>query len=230
MHSAGRAHYGNPDLQFEIEYLIYDAEDKSTRVRVTRKSEERRRPAVVIHKHVDDEWLSCDLQAQSTIALLPRKIVGYTSGDNETLSLPFLISRSGYADAVARKALTAPTDDTLVHDTRLMLIDYSTNLEVLIANLLLGSARQTAALLDDIRVRKLHSFRCVIQLAHPAAPKAPPRRSQARRKGIQLTPELEQYLDYMRRCATCYDYEDKTEKYTFDFWVNEETHKAFATF
>jgi hypothetical protein len=36
---------------------------------------------------------------------LPSLVVGYTSGDNETQSVPFFISRSGYARDVAAAAL-----------------------------------------------------------------------------------------------------------------------------
>ena len=62
-------------------------------------------------------------------------IIGYTSGENETLNIPFLVSRSGYADDVARAALNGGTEQA-IPDNRLMLIDYATNLEVLFANLM----------------------------------------------------------------------------------------------
>ena len=87
------------------------------------------------------------------------------------------------------------------------------------------------ALLQDARLRDVHSFRCIIQLAHSAAPKAPARRRPtSTRKGIQLTQELEDHLDRLRRCATCYAYEEKTETYIFDFLVDDQTRVAFGTF
>ena len=113
----------------------------------------------MIQRKTDDGWIACDLVSAATLALLPKKIVGYTSGDNETLSLPFLLSRSGYADEVGRQALTESIDEQMVPDTRLMLIDYGTHLEVLVANLILGSREQQSALLSDARLSHLHSFR-----------------------------------------------------------------------
>jgi restriction system-associated AAA family ATPase len=185
----------------------------------------------VIQTRVDGEWVSCDLTDRATLALLPPKVVGYTSGDNETLSLPFLLSRGGYADVVGRRALAEDGDEGGIPDTRLLWIDYGTHLEVLVANLLLGTDEQRTALLQDARLRAVHSFRCIIQLAHSAAPKAPARRrSASTRKGIQLTQELEHYLDCLRCCATCYAYEEKTETYTFDFLVDDQTRMAFSTF
>ena len=99
---------GNPSLQFEVEYLIRPrGTDSDVHVRIARLAEGRRRPAIVIQTKVDGEWVSCDLTDRATLALLPPKVVGYTSGDNETLSLPFLLSRGGYADVVGRRALAA---------------------------------------------------------------------------------------------------------------------------
>jgi restriction system-associated AAA family ATPase len=223
---------GNPELQFEVEYLIRPEEaDSNVHIRVARESVAKRKNMVVIQRKSDDGWIDCDLDSAATLALLPRKVVGYTSGDNETLSLPFLLSRSGYADEVGRQALTETIEEDRVPDTRLMLIDYGTHLEVLVANLILGSSEQRSALLDDARLSQLHSFRCIVQLAHSAVPKAPGRRAfSSTRKGIQLTQELERYLDQLRRCATCYDYDVNTETYTFDFLVDDQTRAAFGFF
>lgn len=223
---------GNPSLQFEVEYLIRPrGTDSGVHVRIARRAEGRRKPSVVIQIKMDGEWVGCDLSDGATLALLPPKVVGYTSGDNETLSLPFLLSRGGYADAVGRRALAEEVDQAGVPDTRLLWIDYGTHLEVLVANLLLGANEQRKALLQDARLRDVHSFRCIVQLAHSAAPKVPARRkSVSARKGIQLTQELEDHLDWLRRCATCYAYEEKTETYTFDFLVDDQTRVAFSAF
>lgn len=217
---------GNPDLQFEMEYLIYPEDNPlPVRVRISREAIDRKRPSLIIQRKEDYCWIDCDLNDSETHALLPQKIVGYTSGDNETLSLPFLVSRSGYADEVGRRALKVTTRSQPVPDTRLMLIDYATHLEVLVANLLLGEAPQREALLREADLQDLHSFRCIIQLAHQKKSK-----KRAERKGIQLTDELEAYIDQLKRCATCYTYDEESEIYTFDYWINEQTRNAFRRF
>jgi restriction system-associated AAA family ATPase len=112
-----------------------------------------------------------------------------------------------------------------------MLIDYGTHLEVLVANLLLGGAEMRRALLQDANVSDIHSCRCIIQLAHGAVPKAPgKRRPETGRKGVQLTDELEEYIDDLKKCSTCYDYDPEDEVYIFDYWVNDQTRTAFAHF
>ncbi len=223
---------GNPNLQFEIEYLIRPSVKKPfIQVQISRKSEGKRRGTIVIRRKDGDEWKNCELQLPSTRQLLPQKIVAYTSGNNETLSLPFLVSRSGYAKEVADLAWSEKQNKT-IPDTRLMLIDYETHLEVLVSNLLMGNKYQQTTLLQDALLKDLHSFRCIIQLAHSAAPKAPGKKrdSEKGRKKIQLTEELERYLDNLRRCATCSSYDEKSEKYIFDFWINDETRRAFKSF
>lgn len=222
---------GNADLQFELEYLVYAGKGKKPiQVRATRVAEKKGKTRVKIEQKVDGGWVESDTGSDETKLLLPTKIVGYTSGDNETLSLPFLVSRGGYADEVASVAL-GDNKNQSVSDTRLMLIDYGTHLEVLIANLLLGGTEKRQILLHEANLKELHSFRCVVQLAHSAVPKAPKKKGVVlSRKGVQLTDELETFLDNLQRCSTCYDYDEKSETYVFDYWINEDTRKAFNFF
>ncbi|NPC74036.1 restriction system-associated AAA family ATPase [Corallococcus exiguus] len=225
---------GNDDLQFEIEYFIRSGRARDpVLVRLTRRSEGKRRPALKIERKEGIKWVECPLEKPATRDLLPSRIVGYTSGDNETLSLPFLVSRSGYADAVGKQALDREPSAKAkaIPDTRLMLVDYGTHLEVLVANLILGSAEERVALLRDAKLKELHSFRCVIQLAHRAVPKLSARETASRkRKGVQLTNELETYIEQLERCSTCHSYDEKTETYVFDFLVTDETREAFRAF
>lgn len=222
---------GNKDLQFELEYLVYlETEKKTVHVRAIRVAEKSRKLRVKIEVKDNGSWVESDINAEATKILLPTKIVGYTSGGNETLSLPFLVSRSGYADEVATVALSEEKNRK-VPGTRLMLIDYGTHLEVLIANLLLGSPEKRQVLLEEANLKELHSFRCIVQLAHSAVPKAPKKKGVVlSRKGVQLTEELEALLDNLKRCSTCYDFDEKTETYVFDYWVNEGTREAFNFF
>ena len=224
----------NRDLLFEIEYLMFNSnQTEPVHLRASRTIPPGHRKSVIsLERKGEVDWVQCDLTDSATAELLPTKVVGYTSGANETLSLPFLVSRSGYADEVGRRALDDSTTSTTIPDTRLMLIDYGTHLEVLVANLLLGSEEQRAALLEDARVDDLNSFRCIVQLAHSAAPKAPSAKKaqHSNRKGIQLTDELERYLEHLRRCATSFHHEPSTDTYIFDFFVTNETRKAFSAF
>lgn len=225
---------GNDDLQFEIEYAIHRAPDhESVRVRLTRRSEGKRRATLKVERYNDLDWVECSLADPDTRSLLPARVIGYTSGDNETLSLPFLVSRSGYAEEVAESARSKDLAEKAkpIPDTRLMLIDYATHLEVLVANLVLGAEDERTALLGDAKLREIHSFRCIIQLAHRAVSRLSAReRVGNKRKGVQLTAELERYIDQLKRCSTCYSEDEESETYVFDFLVNDQTREAFRCF
>lgn len=230
---------GNDSLLFEVEYLIKPSwAENPLRIKALRsiptsesETKRRRKSVVTISQRVDGEWEEIALDAKSSRELLPTKVVGYTSGANETLSLPFLLSRSAYAEDVGRRALVEVSRDDKICDTALMLIDYGTHLEVLVSNLLLGKPEVCESLLEEARLNALHSFRCVIQLAHSAAPKVPSSKKQLfSRPGIQLTQELEVYIDQLRRCSTCHWHDEKTDSYTFDFFVNQASTTAFAAF
>ena len=130
-----------------------------------------------------------------------------------------------------REAALRDGVDNFLPDNRLMLIDYGTNLEVLFANLMLGQTEARKEILHHARLSDLASCRCTVRLAHPAVNRAPAKRvALTGRKGIQLTDELEQIIDRLKRIATCWHEEEKTETYTFDFFITEATREAFAHF
>ena len=222
---------GNPDLQFELEYTIRpNPGDQPAHIRISRVTDGRRKPEPVVEIKENGVWRALANRAATTRNYLPVRVVGYTSGENETLSLPFLVSRSGYAEEVGRAAFETAAPPGDISDTCLMLVDYGTHLEVLVANLLLGTTAQRQTLLASVALKDLQAFRCVLQLAHGAAPKVQRVKTATGRKGIQLTDELEKYIANLRRCSTCHVYDEKKETYTFDFWVDHQCRQGFAAF
>lgn len=220
----------NSDALFELEYSIRPTRDGDpVAVKLSRTARGKGVGAIELHVWQDEAWRSISPGTEEFGRHLPPVVVGYTSGDNETMSLPFLVSRSGYASNVATSALSSDPSITPA-DNRLLLIDYGTNLEVLFANLLLGGQGTRKAILEHARVRDIASCRCVIRLAHSAAPNAPARGKKGGRKGIQLTDELERILDRLKRSATCWSEDPKTETYIFDYFVDPAARAAFSHF
>ena len=218
----------NEEVLFDLEYMIAAAgKGKNETVRLVRtKKGNKIGPVELI---LEDDKI---VKAGSTDfgSYLPAMIIGYTSGDNETLSVPFLASRSGYAGDVTTAALRDDPNRT-IPDNRLMLVDYATNLEVVFSNLILGSQHVREELLRHANLGDLASCRCVVRLAHSAVPKAPKKQAtKSKRKGIQLTAELEELIDRLKRTSTCWSVDEKTETYVFDFFVTEATREAFAHF
>lgn len=218
----------NSTSLFELDYLITIAENRVEQVKLARVRKGR---VISLEMHVKSptgtKWRDIPLGTSEFSSRLPSIVVGYTSGDNETLSLPFFVSRAGYATAV-REAAFQPNEASEVPDNRLLLIDYSTHLEVLVANLLLGPVNVRKTILEHARLGALASFRCVIQLNHLQRLKSVARKN-SKRKGVQLTGELEGYIEAFKSAATCWTYDEKREIYTLDFLVTEATREAFRT-
>ena len=176
----------------------------------------------------DDEFFKIsDLHSNEYRMHLPPIVVAYTSGDNETLSLPFFVSRSEYADAVGRAALRSNTSSSRVPENRLQLIDYATHLEVLIANLMVGTEELQEALMRHANLTALSSWRCIIQLNHPSGPKARTARKGERDTAYVRTRGVHNWL---QSCATSWDFQQRTETYTFDFLVDDAARSAFRHF
>ena len=219
----------NDDVIFELTYLIRP-DINSEPVEVTLFRTKKGRGVGPVELLYSDKKISIKAGTKQFGKFLPSLIIGYTSGDNETLSLPFLVSRSGYAEDVARAALGDSTK-ARVADNRLVLIDYSTNLEVLFSNLMLGEEKSRKEILAHARISDLASCRCVVRLAHPVINKVSKSQSLiSGRKGIQLTPELENIIQSLKNTATCWSEDAKTETYTFDFFITQATRDAFSHF
>lgn len=219
----------NPDLLFEIIYEVAvegDAGVERVRLGRARNPSGRIGKMQMEIKGKDGYEPLADNGDPEFGRHLPPLVVAYTSGDNETLSLPFYVSRSSYADAVTGAAIKNP--DEVVPDNRLVLLDYSTHLEVLIANLMVAPIAVQTELVRHANLSALHSFRLVIQLNHPDGPKI--RGKNPDRKGVQLTDELERYIHQLCSAATCWDFEQKQEIYILDYLVEDESSKAFRAF
>ena len=221
---------------FELEYSISPSpKAPPERVKLRREQKGRRTQQIEMLRFTEDDWEWIPPNAPEFGARLPALIVGYTSGDNETLSLPFFVSRSGYSADVREAALPQvkrgrkSSAGEKVADNRLLLIDYSTHLEVLVANLLLGDDQVRKAIIDHARLDRLASFRCVVQLNHLTRLRTRGAIG-AKRKGIQLTTELEEYIEALKRTATCWNYDRAKEVYTFDMFVDEEMQHAISQF
>jgi len=237
----------DPSSSFGLTYLLNREGDAPLEVDLAGTPE----AMLIRSRREGDDWSEWEPVTAAKETLLPARVVAYTSGENETLSLPFLASRASYADEITTMALPKRTPNRKrggsrvgrpsFYDTnpaalrgetpRLMLIDYSTHLEVLVANLMLGDSDQRAFLLKNVHLRDLRSMRCVVSLNHRAVRNSVKKRPDSRRKGVQLTDELEGYIDALTACATTSHYDSELERYIFDFWVDDEARKAFcATF
>lgn len=206
-------------ILFEIDYLIF----KSRRyfsVSIKKTSKKDKEPQIEIK---DDKDNAVDITTVDFNEYLPSKIIGYTSGANETLSLPFTDYYDEYAKYTAKRARQETQEKLKDYDPRFYLMDYNTNIGVLVSNLILGKSTTIKRIANYVGIDSLKSFQIVIQTKHVAA-------RQGKKKEVQLTKELESWIEELKKSSTCYQYFPEEKKYVLDFYMHGATKDALSHF
>ena len=215
----------NAPCLFEIDYYVVRNETKYF-VQVIQTVKKGKAPELSFH---DEDFEEVDVLLDGIEAFLPNRIIAYTSGENETLSIPFLDYYDEYAAHTANRANSSNTARSLNsknfknedYEPRFYFMDYNTNRGVVIANLTLGDRGLIDPLLSLVSIESLISFQVIFQTKHSAA---------KGKDGIKLTEEHQDCVDFLKRSCTSYDYSSQINRYVFDFYVNEATIRAFTHF
>ena len=169
--------------------------------------------------------------------ILPRKIIGYTSGQNELLSNAFLRMRYHYFNEYDEIQKQREDEDTLVSDSlsnsRLMLLDYRNNSAMLISSLLFEDSKPSEILKSTykelIDIEEIYSFRISINFKALSDAEFP--------ESIRLSPRLNEFIEKIKRCTPFYFDNDEQlspdEKHKrqilLDFRVTKATKEAFSS-
>ena len=205
-----------PPLYFEIDYSIQDSlanPPEYTFVRV-RQEEKSKTPKIYllsefgeeIEEITDEEYIE---------TLLPKRIIGYTSGANETLSFPFLEYYGDYAKYTGDRARYGSRENNPDYDPRLYWMDYDTNIGVVISNMIFNK-ELLLDVLSTINVKDLKSFQIKIQLNN--------------RKKIETTEDIDNWILWLKNSSSCYEYDEKSMSYKLDFFNTEATRHAIRYF
>lgn len=223
----------NPDA-FELEYLIgppgvsdFDL-TSFMKIRVMKQAGKRPEMFKQIYpfsekeEKVDDpdeeEYVN-EFEQSKWKHWLPDIIAGYSSGENETLSLIFrkscFINFDKYReDFFAKNAFTEP-------ENSLIYIDSGMSQAVLLVCLLYAGEETLKPLKEELGIGDISSFRLHFNLHRLfgyLGEEAP------------ILEHIKKQIDDLKCCATAW-YEEKSENevpsLTLDFFVNEETKKAF---
>jgi hypothetical protein len=203
-------------IKFEIEYYL-PINGKRRLIAIRRLANTKPNFFIVdTEKHTEIAVKTYEKQLE----LLPKRIIGYSSGNNETLSTVFKTSRTYYSIQVGNQAVPNSKnklDPKDVVPPRLLYMDYKTNELIVVSNYLFKSSLELQLLTDLLRIESLHSFRIILQFNHTAAPKG----------GIKLTDELKEVVDKLVKCATSYFYDKEIDSYILDYYNHKETRDAF---
>lgn len=217
---------------YELEYFIFpdreifgDKEsERQARVHITKTV--GKSPEIVWVDRVGEDEIMPKLSQQECRALLPDHVVGYASGNNETLSTPFFKSRllqyDAYLSTLENQSFQDPRPET-----SLVYLDEAYSQAILLTNLLMWGNEETGEhgeqlkpFLETIGLERIDTFRLVIRLDVASQyanefeedgyiPKLPPWPDSKLIDNINL-PEIEgqtrirSYLNKLKLCATCF--------------------------
>lgn len=156
---------------FELEYLIQtpaylETEEAQVRVKIIKRTEQS--PIWSYWNRNLDEWNFLDdwpvsiPRSDLRRSLLPKYIIGYSSGENEILSLPFFKMRfiqfDEYWEAL-KQQLSYPGRP----ESRMVYLDSGFSQAILLCNLLLQEEDTLSPFCEDIGIESLREFRIVIK-------------------------------------------------------------------
>jgi restriction system-associated AAA family ATPase len=162
-----RSERATPD-GFEIEYLIRPHDDLATighsryaHVRIVKQPSEA--PKWFLLNHAEQEG-TVELSVGQTLArqLLPDYVLGYSSGENEILSLPFFKMRFvqfDEYDQALKQQLPYPGRT----ESRLVYLDSGFSQAILLCNLLFHDPVGLTPFRADVNIEELNEFRIIIR-------------------------------------------------------------------
>ncbi|MBO9703653.1 MAG: restriction system-associated AAA family ATPase [Sporocytophaga sp.] len=158
---------------------------------------------------------------------LPDQIIGYSSGENEILSLPFIKSRLIHLDEY-RQATRDNYERYDEPENSLIYIDNNMSQAVLLVCLLFENNETLAPLrdVDNTGILGLRSFRMNIHL-HDFIFKDE-KKKQGKTPILKL---IEQHqLDFLLKCTTSWFLDREGKTIWLDFYVNDATKQAFREY
>lgn len=204
-------------IEYEIfksnyEYLVIFKCDKI-------KSKPNNLQVEILKKDVNDGTRIINISDIDLYDFLPTKIIGYSSGDNETLSIPFDSYYDEYAQYTYERAFGKKQGND--YEPNLYFMNYNTNLGITISSLIFREEiSEIETILDKLNIVDLTSFTITIQTKQPDAP-------NRKNGGVVLTTELENWKQKLINIADIHVYEEKYKKHTLKFTLDETTRRAF---
>jgi restriction system-associated AAA family ATPase len=178
--------------------------------------------------------------------LLPDYVLGYSSGENEVLSLPFFKMRFVQYDEYWQ-ALTQQNGYSGRPDSRMIYLDNSFSQAILLCNLLFESESNLASFREDVGITALNEFRIILKRSIPISTMAT---NQFGEKNPSLyenpitgdyqanllklleadsnsADNFDPIITRLKRCATCWFEDEATDSLYLDYEVNQATYLAF---
>jgi restriction system-associated AAA family ATPase len=215
------------NLGFIIEYYlsyvavqtgIHNQDEEQFLVKVSKKTGEHPEFSLHFNKEKDSRRVDYTGPEGETKDILPKKVIAYTSGQNELLSNPYYKVRYHYFKQLETDKQKGPNHNPMEKNT-LFFMDYESNFSVFICNMLLANKVNLDYYKQILAIEGLSSFRITLNL------------TDYKNKNVVLGYRLEKELQRLKLCSTTY-YEEEGKKGSIskvilDYKVNNATIDAF---
>lgn len=163
-----------------------------------------------------DGGLTFERVDENTHLLLPKKIIAYTSGQNELISNPYYKLKYHYFKTFENKGKIEKGEE-LAENHRLFFLDYNANFSIFIANMLLGEETKASILKKVLQIENLVSFRITLNT------------DDLFKKVLPVSENIAENLEKLKCCASIWK-EKKVGKYNLlilDFSIDEAIKDTF---
>jgi restriction system-associated AAA family ATPase len=238
---------------FELEYLIsLPAElqskehEQTAHIRIV-KSVEEKSGAQLFWLNNEEYGEEKRLPRSIGKAMLPEQVLGYSSGENEILSLPFFkmrfIQLDEYLDSL-RLGLPYPGKSESSHTY----LDTGFSQAILLCNLLFEDSDTLQPFRQEVGIEALCQFRIILKKRIEVKPEEADRYPrdvliveedevenehyfipilQKFEAGSESSKNFDPVINRLQRCSTSQFHDTDTNILYLDFWVNEDTKTAF---
>lgn len=158
-------------------------------------------------------------------AILPDYVIGYSSGENEILSLTFLKMRFIQYD----EYLSFLTNDITYStpESGLTYLDDEFSQAIFLSNFIFADDFIIKTIVDELGIKSVNQFRLIIKKHHFEEMSEEYQDTVEGIKEIELTAGLKKQIDFLINCSALHYENDKTKELFLDFYLDDETKNAF---
>lgn len=229
---------------FELQYMTQDTpQNEVTRehtVIVTISKAENESPIISVMSQGVAPMLTFDLgkfhvsQSSLVKSFLPQYIVAYSSGENETLSIPYIKSRFIHLHEFKENVVNDVVDYTSPENS-LIYVDANMSQAILLSCLLFEDAITLKSLADydNTGISGIKRFRMRLRnevFADENGAKFSYFALFERKKQMINGIMGKELFEVLSNISSISWYDEKEQAYYFDFWVNDATKQAFRSY
>ncbi|MCF6345019.1 MAG: restriction system-associated AAA family ATPase [Thiomicrorhabdus sp.] len=162
---------------------------------------------------------------QELKAVLPHSVIGYSSGENEILSLPFFKMRFIQYD----EYLSYLTNDInySAPESGLVYLDDTFSQAIFLCNFIFSDEKAVTIFKEDLGIESVKQFRIIIKKHHFEEMSEEYQNSADDNDSVELTTGLKNQIDKLVACSTLHYENEQTQELILDFHLDKSLKEAF---